>query len=750
MENTSEVIHLAPLIRDLAIILGVAAAVTFIFRLIRQPVVLGYIIAGVIVGPFTPSGLTVVDLPSVRIWAELGVIFLMFALGLEFSFRKLARVGVSAGITAVIQVVIMMALGYSFGQYMGWKSMESFYFGCMISISSTTIIIKAFEELGLKTKLFAQMVFGILIVEDLVAILILVALSSIAESSSLGGLDLIKAAAKLGFVVGAWFLVGMFIVPRFVKMVRKYGDNEMITVLSIGLCLGLVTLSAYYHYSVALGAFIMGSILSETSEAKRIEHLISPLKDIFGAIFFVSVGMMMDPRVFMNNTSLIFMISGLIIVGQIFSLTVGSLATGQSLNNSVRTSFSMAQIGEFSFIIATVGTTYGVISEDLFPMIIAASLITTFTTPYLMRAAPLVGDTLDRKLPYPIKKTLQNYSNMMQKGRGSLEGRKSLPQFLLKWSANATIVVILFLVSSRTLEPSLLSQGLEAGVAKGLSWLAAIAASAPFLWGMTQAFRRISQEDVQDSRLVEMRTRAGSYLSQVLSSIIVGALSLEFFPIWIAALLTVIVIVLVTFTFKTPLEVYYRWFESQFHSGFEAHQHEKKSAEVLSNLAPWDAHLVSVHVHPNSTVVAKRLQELRFREEHGLNIVAIQRGSRIIIAPKASDVLLPDDQLLFLGTDKEIDSVRHLLELPSHEEEVIPELSTYRLRTISVHEGSPLVGRSILQSGIREKFGGMVVGVERQGKRLFNPKSDFIIEAHDLLLVVGMGSAGELPDFLES
>jgi CPA2 family monovalent cation:H+ antiporter-2 len=749
---SSQIIHLAPLIRDLAIILGVAAAVTLIFRLIRQPVVLGYIMAGVIVGPHTPGVLSVMDIPSVRVWAELGVIFLMFALGLEFSFRKLARVGISAAITAIIQVLLMMMIGYAFGRFVGWGSLESFYFGCMISISSTTIIIKAFEELRLKSKLFAQMVFGILIVEDLVAVLILVALSSIAESSSLGGFDLLIAAGKLAFVVGAWFLVGMFIIPRFVKLVRKHGDNEMITVLSIGLCLGLVTLSAYFHYPVALGAFIMGSILAETSEAKKIEVLISPLKDVFGAIFFVSVGMMMDPRVFINHPGFVLLISLLIIVGQICSLTVGSLITGQTLSNSVRTSFSMAQIGEFSFIIATLGRAYGVIHEDLFPMIIAASLITTFTTPYLMRLAPKVGDMLDRHLPSPFKRGLQSYSTLMQKGQSGLESKKELPQLLLQWGANAIIVVVIFLFNGRTLLPLLLKQGFDPLIGRGLNWLFAISMSAPFLWGMTQVFARMTKEDIHDTRLAELIRRSGSYLSQILSILLVGVLSMQFFPIWISVLLTLLVIVMVTIIFKTPLEAFYRWFESQFHSGFQAHNDEKKSAEMLSSLAPWDAHLVSVVVHPNSTVVAKRLQDLQLREEHGLNIVAIQRGSRIIVAPKANDVLLPDDQLLFLGTDDEIEKIRSILEHPAiqHEEDRISEFSTYRLRTISVNEGSSLVGCSILQSGIREKFGGMVVGVERQGKRIFNPKSDFIIHKNDVLLVVGLGALGDLPEFLDA
>lgn len=753
MEQSIEVNHLAPLIRDLAIILGVAALVTFIFRRIKQPVVLGYIIAGIIVGPYVPGVLSITDIPNIQVWAELGVIFLMFALGLEFSFRKLARVGFPAATTTMIQVTLMMSLGYSFAKYIGWSNLESFYFGCMICISSTTIIIKAFDELGLKSKYFAQLVFGILIVEDLIAILILVGLSSFAESSNLGGLDIITAAAKLAIVVGAWFLVGIFIVPRFLSSFKKYGDNEMLTVLSIGLCLGLVTLSAYFNYSVALGAFIMGSILAETTEAKKIEHLISPLKDVFGAIFFVSVGMMMNPIVFYNSLGLVFTISGLIIVGQIFSLTLGSLTSGQSLYNSIRTSFSMAQIGEFSFIIATVGKTYGVIGEDIFPIIIASSLITTFTTPYLMRFAPTVYGYLDQKLPDHIKNALQSYSTFIQRSQSGSATKKELTQSALRWISNAIIVIIIFLISARPFLISWLQeQGLSFHWAKAISWVFAICLSAPFLWSMTQVFGNLSSISFKDRRAVDLSKRAAAYLSQVLSVILVGTLSLDFFPAWIAVLLTVVVIMMVTFLFKRPLEAFYRWFDYQFQSGFQAHNAEKKSAAVLNELAPWDAHLVSVCVHPNSTLVGKQLLGLQFRERHGLNIVAIKRGTKTIVAPKAADVLLPDDELLFLGTDDEIDSIRQILEKPPREEEEEEnvDLSTCRLRSIVVHPGSSLDGSSILASGIREQHGGMVVGIEREGKRIFNPKSTFVIKANDTLLVVGIGPNAELPDFLNN
>ncbi len=397
--------HLPPLIQDLSVILGVAAVITFLFRLMKQPLVLGYIVAGIIVGPYTPPVFSVVDVESVKVWAELGVIFLMFSLGLEFSFRRLAKVGISAGLTAVIQIVTMIVLGNITAKFLGFTSMDGVFLGCMIAISSTTIIIKALEEQGLKTKRFAELVFGILIVEDLAAIVMLVALASIASKSTISSMDLLGAGAKLALVVGSWIVIGMFVVPRLVRAVGRRGNNEMMIVFSLGLCLALVSLSAYFHYSVALGAFIMGSILAETREVHRIEELVGPLKDVFGAVFFVSVGMLLDPQIILSNGPSILLICAVIIFGKVISVVLGTILTGQPLGTAVSCGFSMAQIGEFSFIIATLGLSFGAIRPELYPMIVAASLITTFTTPYMIRVRLLLGDSL----------LIRRYSHFYQK-----------------------------------------------------------------------------------------------------------------------------------------------------------------------------------------------------------------------------------------------------------------------------------------------------------------------------------------------
>lgn len=445
--------HIPQLITDLAVILGVAAVVTFVFRKINQPVVLGYIVAGIIVGPYTHPIFSIVDVSSVKTWAELGVIFLMFALGLEFSFRRLAKVGVSAAGTAIIQIIVMLSLGIVVGEFLGWPHMDATFLGCMIAISSTTIIIKALEELGLKNRRFAELVFGILIVEDLAAIVMLVALTNISLTSSIGGLDLLIASGKLAVVVGAWFVAGIFIVPRFVKNVGQQKNNEMLVVVAIGLCLSLVALAAYFNYSVALGAFIMGSIIAETPEAKNIEHIIQPLKDIFGAVFFVSVGMLLDPNTILNNFGAIILISITIIIGKLFSVTGGALITGQTVQNSIQTGFCMAQIGEFSFIIASLGLSFSVIDTKLYPIIVTASLITTFTTPYLIRYSSNVSNYVDKKMPATFKTKINGYTNWFQTITIFKDEQKNLNSNALKWFLNLIVLITVFVIISEKIHP---------------------------------------------------------------------------------------------------------------------------------------------------------------------------------------------------------------------------------------------------------------------------------------------------------
>jgi monovalent cation:H+ antiporter-2, CPA2 family len=401
--------HLPPIVQDLSVILMAAAVMTLLFRWLRQPVVLGYIIAGFLVGPHFRWLPGVLDPENVRVWAEIGVIFLLFSLGLEFSFKKLVRVGAPASITAVFEVVGMVGLGFMLGRFFGWRNMDSLFLGGILAISSTTIIVRAFDELGMKTRGFANLVFGVLVVEDLVAILLMVVLSTVAVSNQFSGAEIGIAAMKLIFFLTLWFVLGIFLIPSFLKRIRKHLRDETLLIVSIGLCFMMVVFVTKVGFSPALGAFIMGSILAETMEAERIEHLIQPAKNLFGAVFFVSVGMLIDPEIISKFGVPILIITVATILGKFLTTSIGALISGQSLRHSVQAGMSLAQIGEFSFIIAALGLSLKVTGDFLYPIAISVSAITTFTTPYLIRSAENVVNSLETKLPRGWLEMLDRY-----------------------------------------------------------------------------------------------------------------------------------------------------------------------------------------------------------------------------------------------------------------------------------------------------------------------------------------------------
>lgn len=604
--------HLAPLIQDLALILGVAGLMSVIFRKIKQPVVLGYILAGVVVGPYTPPFQLVTDIPSIQIWAELGVIFLMFSLGLEFSFRKLARVGASASITAVMEVAFFIPVGFILGKILGWSSIDSLFMGAMLSISSTTIIIKALDELNLKTHRFAELIFAVLIVEDLIAILLLVALSTIA-GGAFSGVLLLSAGVKLVLVVGGWFLTGYIVVPRFMRYVSKIGNNEMLTILSLGLCLGLVVFATHFQYSTALGAFIMGSILAESSVLRKIEERMESLRDLFGAIFFVSIGMLINPQLLWEHRWTVALLSAVTIIGKIVSTSFGALLSGQTFRNSVQVGFGLAQIGEFSFIIASLGLSLKVNSEFLYPVAVAVSLVTTFTTPYLIKVSGPAAVWLEKMLPKRAREGLNAYAVWTEQRRTGVGQRESWFTLLLRWVRDRIFLS--------------------------------------------------DDEKEEGSR-------------------------------------------------RSP-------------------------AHALRRLAPWDAHLVRIEVHPNSAVVKKSLAEAAFRNRFGVNVVAIQRGEETIVAPKPDEIFLPKDELVVLGTDNQVDLVKKEIETPESGKKIKGADADYELRQLHLEENSPFQDKTIRQSAIREKYHAMVVGVERAGKRNINPDSDLRLKAGDTLWIVG-------------
>lgn len=730
--------HIPQLIIDLAVILGVAAIVTFVFRKINQPVVLGYIVAGIIVGPYTHPFFSIVDVESLKTLAELGVIFLMFALGLEFSFRRLTKVGISAAGTAIIQIIFMISLGILTGKMLGWSNMDAIFLSCMIAISSTTIIIKAFEELGLKNKRFAELVFGILIVEDLAAILMLVALTNISLTSSFNGLELLIAGGKLAVVVGAWFLIGMFLVPRFVKKVGQQNNNEMLVVVAIALCLGLVALAAHFNYSVALGAFIMGSILAESPEAKQIEHVVQPLKDLFGAVFFVSVGMLLDPSAIINNFSAIIIISSVIIVGKIFSVTIGSIATGQRIPVAVQSGFSLAQIGEFSFIIATLGISFKVIDTNLYPIIVTASTITTFTTPYLIKYSLSGAQKFERSIPTRINNYINQYIGWFQKFSIVEEKQNTFNLKITKWALNLIAVITIYSLISVFLEPQLSEYIKSEKFANFLAWLIAFLMAAPSTWAMLNSFNYNSS--IIHSKNLMYGKAITLFLTRILTILIIGFLSLNFIPSLITLIGVIIFSIIFLIIFRSKVSHYYTWFEDKFKSNFPPETPLNSLEEVNSSLAPWDAHLTEIIVPHNSFLAGKKILETDIREQYSVNIVGILRNDNLFVSPQAAELIFPLDILLCFATDEEIERFKQDLINSSEQKSMAKEFSDYHLQKFIINKDSYINGLSIKETAISEKYQCTIVGIERNQLRIKSPKANCKLQENDILWIVGENS----------
>ncbi len=715
-----------------------AAVVTLAFKKLKQPVVLGYLIAGFFLSPhfhFFPS---VKDTTNIAVWAEIGVIFMLFGLGLEFSFKKLAKVGKSASITATFEIVAMLLAGYLAGQLLGWSKMDSLFLGGILSISSTTIIVRAFDELGMKGRNFVSLVFGVLIVEDLIAILLLVLLSSVAVSQSLAGGELFFSSLRLGFFLVLWFVLGIYLLPAFLHRFREYLSDETTLVVSIGLCLMMVVIASQVGFSPALGAFVMGSILAETRQGHRIEKLLLPVKDLFSAVFFVSVGMLIDPRVIQEYFGVILSLTFLTIVGKFLCSSFGALVSGRSLKTSVQAGMSLAQIGEFSFIIATLGMTLKVTSEFLYPVAVAVSALTTFSTPYLIKYAEPFHAWIESKLPVAAKGLLARYETAM----GESSGRNVLTlvwdEYGMKMILNSVIVIAITLMISRLALPSLQEQlGPSLWIVLSACAIALLFAL-PFLWaiflGGPSHTREYDRETVDRLKKLQLGI---SIIRFLLGGTLIAFVVSQFTSI-VAVTGIALLLVATTgmFLFSRRSENIYRRIENRFLTNLNENERETLQAAKSTELAPWDASLAQLVVSPNSTLIAKTLQQSALKERFGITIAMIERGARRILAPTRDELLLPYDTLYLIGTEEQIEAARGTIE-PPHSEN-LPSLSdSFGLASLSVRSTHPFVGKPIRECGIRELIQGLIVGIERNGTRILSPESSISLMAGDLLWVVG-------------
>jgi CPA2 family monovalent cation:H+ antiporter-2 len=723
--------HLYPLINDLGLILMTAGVAVLLFKKIKQPLVLGYLIAGFLAGnhfDFFPS---VTDIKSVEVWAEIGVIFLLFSLGLEFSFKKLMKVGGSASITATTQIVTMVLLGYSVGRIMGWSQMDCIFLGVILSISSTTIILKTFDELGVKAQKFAGIVLGTLIVQDLMAILMMVLLSTIAVSSQFSGSELLMSVLKLAFFLTIWFVGGIFFIPTLLKRAKNLLTDEMLLIVSLALCLLMVIFAANVGFSPALGAFIMGSIIAETTQAEHIEHLVKPVKDLFGAVFFVSVGMLINPDTLQQHWLPVIILTLVTIFGQALSSTIGALFSGQPLKQSVQTGMSLAQIGEFSFIIATLGMTLGVTSGFLYPIVVAVSAVTTFTTPFMVKYSTPFAAYLAQKLPRKWIKRIERYSANAQSIKSVSNWQIVLKAYLIQVVIHSVIIIAGTLLSAKYLLP--LVAGSKFGNA--IAALATLILLSPFLWAL--ALRRVAVKEVL--LLMEERKYRGPIIMMillrfVLTLIYVGFLLDNFFSRDVA-LIALVIAVALYIVFPKKLTAQYHRIENHFLRNLNAREIVKNKRR-RSDLTPWEGHMTIFDIAAESNIAGKTLEELQLRENIGINIAFIKRGEITIKIPSRNERLFPGDEICVIGTDAQVKQFKTYLDQneTAHPEEITEDdIVLQQLELVN----EDFVGKSIRQSQLREKTNGLVVGIERKGKRILNPDSQLILEKDDILWIVG-------------
>lgn len=729
-------------ISDLAIILISAGIVTLLFKRLKQPLVLGYIVAGFLAGPHMPYTPSVSDMTSIHTWADIGVIFLMFTLGLEFSFKKIVKMGVGPIIAACSVMFCMMSVGSMVGHFFGWGSMNSLFLGGMLAMSSTTIIYKAFDDLGLRQQKFASEVLSVLILEDILGILLMVVLSAVAVSRQFEGMALVGSLLQLGFFLILWFVVGVYVIPIFLRKAHRLMNRETLLVVSIGLCFLLVVVAQKAGYSSAFGAFMMGSILAETLEAEQIERVVSPVKDLFGAIFFVSVGMLVDPAVLATYWLPILVICLAIIAGQAVFGTTSFLLSGQPLRIAVQGGFSLAQIGEFAFILASLGTTLGVTSDFLYPVVVAVSIITTFFTPYMIRAARPTYQWLERIVPANVMQRLAERGTKAAPTIAHEEGvwKRLLTALVSQVGAYLTLSVAVILISFSVLLP-LSRAPLGHWWGNAVCGLLTLIVSSPFLRAIVMR-KNHSEEWKELSRQGRLH-RMALWITFVLRYAIAAAAVYYVFnflsPLWwpwhVAAAIAVVGLFIASRQTK--------WISIKMERTFLQNLRSREARALADGTEPGYAgrltnrniHIAELEVPDNSAWAGRRLCELAFSHEDGVMIAAIVRGAHRINVPDGEAMIFPADRIEVIGSD---DSLQHFQQRMQSEQAAYPlAASRLQLRRLLIRQGSPFIGLALRDSNIRSAYHCMVVGFEDSDGNIIPATAERVILRNDVLWVVG-------------
>lgn len=735
------------LVKDLALILMVAGIVTIIFKKLKQPLVLGYIVAGFLVSPHMPYTMSVIDETDIKTWADIGVIFTLFSLGLDFSFKKIVKMGASPIIATIVIVFSMMMLGISIGHGFGWSKMDCIFLGGMLAMSSTTIIYKAFDDMGLRQQKFAGMVMSVLILEDILAIVMMVMLSAIAGGNNPDGEQMIGSVIKIAFFLVLWFIVGIFAIPLFLRSVRKLINNETLLIVALGLCCGMAVLSTKVGFSSAFGAFVMGSILAETIEAEKIIKLVEPVKNLFGAIFFVSVGMLVDPKILIEYAIPILALVGSILIGQAIFGTFGFMLGGESLKSAMRCGFSMAQIGEFSFIIASLGLSLGVISNYLYPVVVAVSVITTFLTPYMIRLATPTYQVMEKHLPKRLINILNHFAMSHPSTTQQSKWKSLLRQMLINTVAysilTAAVIALMFtfvLPFTRSLFPGWKLHW----YANAITGILTLVLIAPFL-------RAIIMKKNHSNEWKRLWVESSINRIPLLFTIVVRFVIALAFIFYICNYLTRFTdaLMIIIGIAVISLMIASRWTKKRSIKMERLFIHNLRSRDIMAqvngekkplyegHLLDRDIHIGDFDVPEDSSWGGKTLKELHLRERFGVDMSSIMRGSQRLNIPNGDTVIFPGDKLQVIGNDDQLQKFATALSTDLIPEDLEIEKREMKLRQLIISGKSEFCGKSLLESGIRDKYNCMVVGLEEGQENLTKIAPTRTFEKGDILWIVG-------------
>ena len=711
--------EVAPLISDLAFILVIAGIVTVVFKWLKQPVILGYIVAGIIAGPSITFLPTVTDSANIQTWADIGVIFLLFAMGLDFSFKKLMNVGMTAVIAAITVVCGMMFIGYTAGNAMGFSHMSSIFLGGMLSMSSTAIVFKAFSDMGLMQQKFTGIVLGILVVEDLVAVVMMVILSTLAVSKHFEGAEMLDSIMKLAAFLIVWSVLGIYLIPTFIRRIRSFVSDETLLILSLGLCLGMVMIAVKAGFSSALGAFVMGSLLAETVESGRIIKIVQPVKDLFGAIFFISVGMMVDPAVIWHYALPILGLTLLVLVGQSFFGSFGVLLSGQPLKIAIKSGFSLTQVGEFAFIIASLGVGLNVTDQYLYPVIVAVSVITTFLTPYMIRLSDPVCSFIESRLPQSAKDLIDRYTSGTVMTRHESAWHKLLKSMILSVALCLVLCSFFITIFFTYVEPYI--SGHLPGIWGDILSFAVIAvALSPLLLAIIKSKNNSHEfHELWGDNLFNRGALVSAMVVRVIICvIIVMGLIVRIFSVALGVGVVISLAVIVLIYFSKWIRHRSMTMQQQFIANFEGSDDVTADTgmsgvkQTFRDNGPFkDLHQAEFTISPSFRLVGRTIAENEIRSIYHINILAITRGGQCIMTPQGSERLYPYDRLTVMGTDDDLTSFRNFLQdNTGKQQDDMPRTPVMKLEAVTLDAGTPLIGQTIRQADLQ---GCIVVGIER-------------------------------------